>query len=76
MVPLGVITNGRDARVLDGNTGELLSSGLAAIPSKEALRAQIAGRESTTCPSQQRPAEARILLAFDALECECEAEGE
>lgn len=72
-VPFAVVTNGRDAEVLDTRSGKVIAEGLAAIPSKvEALEAMKQAVLET--PSEERlDKERRILYAFDVLsEKECD----
>ncbi|MBW2458515.1 MAG: type I restriction enzyme HsdR N-terminal domain-containing protein [Deltaproteobacteria bacterium] len=73
VVPRAVITNGRDARVLDGNTGKVLATGLQAIPSRDQLASLCASLEPSELTAKRRAGEERILVTFDALDdgCNC-----
>lgn len=72
VIPRAVVTNGRDARLLDAEQGVFLRAGLDAIPHRSDLARLIDGHRLVELEPQRRAAEARILLAFEALECECD----
>jgi len=69
-VPFAVVTNGRDAELLDTRTGKILGYGLESIPDYETGKVML---ESITCfPSYkgtQKEKELRILNAFDLERC-------
>jgi hypothetical protein len=69
-IPLTVVTNGKDAEILDTYTGKILNSGLQQIPSREqALKME---KELQFLPIQndkKRERELRILNAFDVQVC-------
>ncbi len=73
VVPRAVVTNGMDARVLDGPTGKVLATGLQAIPSRAELASLCAALEPSELTAKRRAGEERILVAFDALDdgCNC-----
>lgn len=65
-IPLAVVTNGREAELLDTATGKVLAVGLAAIPDRERLAAM--ARDLSAEPfadPAKREREARILNVFD-----------
>jgi hypothetical protein len=64
-VPFVVITNGRDAEVLSGETGRRLGEGLDAIPTRDRLLhlAAVAGWASLT--EKQLEMESRIVYAYE-----------
>lgn len=69
-IPLAVVTNGRDAELIDTHTGKILGNGLESIPD----RTQAEELFSTlTFPSRQPSShlerEMRILNAFDVERC-------
>ena len=41
-IPIAIITNGEDAEIIDGNTGEVISSGLENLPDKKSMKKQMA----------------------------------
>ncbi|MBU4462346.1 MAG: type I restriction enzyme HsdR N-terminal domain-containing protein [Proteobacteria bacterium] len=64
-VPVVVVSNGEDAEIVSGSTGDVISHGLDSIPSKpESL--EIAGNAGFTSISEkQAMMEARIVYAFE-----------
>ncbi len=75
VVPLAVVTNGRDAEVLDVETGRVRATGFDGIPSRAALEAELGGHAFSRLSERQRTGELRILMAFDALDCCCARAG-
>ena len=66
-VPLTVVTNGEDAEVLDTLKGDMIGTGLGAIPAKKTLEQ----RGAITLPplsAKQLETEKRIVSAYDWLE--------
>jgi hypothetical protein len=69
-IPLAVVTNGKDAELLDTSTGRILGYGLQSIP--DCRTAEILVAKLDFLPpqgSQQRERELRILNAFDVERC-------
>lgn len=69
-VPLAVVTNGRDAELLDTRTGKILGYGLQSIPDR--YNGEKMFDEISLFPSlqgSQRERELRILNAFDLERC-------
>jgi len=64
-IPVAVVTNGEGADILEGNTGEVLSSGLAAIPSKSDLIQMTATRTYDPISTDRAQMESRIIYAFE-----------
>ncbi len=72
-VPLVVVTNGRQADVLDGVTGKILARGLDAIPSRAELERRWAGLDFAPVDEKRRQVEARIAFAYEIDDsCECD----
>jgi hypothetical protein len=72
-VPFVVVTNGRDAEVLSGDSSRRLGEGLDAIPSRERLLrlAAVAGWAPLT--EKQIEMESRILYAYEIDDaCPCD----
>ncbi len=69
VIPLAVVTNGEDAELLDSRTGKMLGSGLAAIPTREAVLTMLPGLDFSPWPDNRREPELRILNAFDVESC-------
>ncbi|MBW1990157.1 MAG: type I restriction enzyme HsdR N-terminal domain-containing protein, partial [Deltaproteobacteria bacterium] len=73
-VPVVVVTNGRDADVLRGDTGKVYGQGLAAIPSREELAAMAERWPYPALDEKRLEKEARILHAFEAVgACGCDS---
>ena len=72
-VPVAVITNGRDAEIINGASGKVAASGLDSIPSKTDL-IRIAGSETfAPISDQQAEMESRILYCYEVDDsCECD----
>lgn len=69
-IPLAVITNGRDAELLDTYTGKILGTGLCFIPDRKRAKNLLA--EVSFLPpldGKQKERELRILNAFDVERC-------
>lgn len=69
-IPLAVVTNGRDAELLDTITGNIIGYGVNSIPNAE--RAKKLVTELTYLPpleAEQHERELRILNAFDVERC-------
>ncbi len=68
-IPLAVVTNGRDAELLDTYSGEVLGLGMDAIPSKDEARHMFARLRFEPCEASKRERELRVLNAFDVEIC-------
>lgn len=69
-IPLAVVTNGRDAELLDSATGKILATGMVAIPECQKARdllPTLVFRERLD--EKKRERELRILNAFDVEIC-------
>jgi hypothetical protein len=72
-VPVAVITNGQDAEIINGNSGEVSASGLESIPSKADLTKMAAGETFTPISDKQAEMESRILYCYEVDDrCECD----
>ena len=72
-VPVAVITNGQDAEIIDGTSGEVTASGLESIPSKADLTKMAAGETFAPISAQQAEMESRILYCYEVDDrCECD----
>jgi hypothetical protein len=69
-IPLAVVTNGRDAELLDTGNGQLLATGMDAIPDYQQARELL---PTLVCrdrlDDKKRERELRILNAFDVEIC-------
>jgi len=69
-IPFAVVTNGRDAELLDTATGEVLGTGMDAIPTRMRALEMLAGLEFLApAEGKKREGEMRILNAFDVEVC-------
>jgi len=69
-IPLAVVTNGKDAELLDTETGEVIATGLAAIPSMAETIKMFDGLQFVPFNDEAKGArELRILNAFDVEIC-------
>lgn len=72
-VPVAVVTNGKDAEVLETRSGHVIAQGLEAIPSKEQALERIRTLTFERLPEKRLEKERRILYVFDVLsERECD----
>jgi hypothetical protein len=70
VIPLTVVTNGEDAELLDSRTGEVLASGLEAIPTRAQALTLLPDLEFLPLPpGPRRQMELRILNAYDQEVC-------
>ncbi len=69
-IPLAVVTNGRDAELLDTRTGKILGYGLDSIPNRDSIEKMFAQLVFYPPPeAMRRERELRILNAFDVERC-------
>lgn len=69
-IPLAVVTNGRDAELLDTRTGKILGYGLQSIPDRKTLESTLKNMSYLEPLSgERRERELRILNAFDVERC-------
>lgn len=72
-VPVAVITNGQDAEVISGPTGEVIAAGLDAIPDKQDLKRRVSEANFKPISQQQAEMESRILYCYEVDDsCECD----
>ncbi len=69
-IPLAIVTNGRDAELLDTKNGKVLATGMEAIPTRIQAKEMFADLEFRDAPEgKKREGELRILNAFDVQIC-------
>ncbi|MCB2225310.1 MAG: type I restriction enzyme HsdR N-terminal domain-containing protein [Desulfarculaceae bacterium] len=68
--PLAVAVNGHDAELMDTASGEVMATGLAAIPSPESLDRLLASRPPTSPSAKQAAQAARVYTAYSQFHCE------
>lgn len=66
-VPFAVVTNGKDAEVLETKSGKVIDEGLEAIPSKREALEKMRTFAFEQIPKERLEKEKRILFAFDVL---------
>ena len=66
-VPFAVVTNGKDAELLETRSGRVIAEGLDAIPSKEEALEKIGALTFEELPAKRLEKEQRILYVFDVL---------
>ena len=72
-VPIAVITNGEDAEIINGTTGEIIAQGLDSIPAKPELETLSAAEASMAISDKQAEMEQRILYCYEVDDsCECD----
>ena len=72
-VPVAVITNGQDAEIINGTSGEVTASGLESIPSKADLTEMATGETFAPISDQRAEMESRILYCYEVDDrCECD----
>ena len=72
-VPLAVITNGQDAEIISGPTGQVIATGLDAIPGKPDLAGRTARSDFKPISKRQAEMESRILYCYEVDDsCECD----
>ena len=69
-----MVSNGREAEILDTLTGKVIAEGLEAIPDRaEALR-RLPEIEYRVLPDNKRERQERVYLAFATLQCPTDCE--
>ncbi len=69
-IPLAVVTNGRDAELIDTNSGKILGNGLEAIPDRDEAKELVADLSFLPpLEEERRQRELRVLNAFDLERC-------
>lgn len=69
-IEMVVVSNGENAEIIDGRTGEVVAQGLDAIPSRAELRQQLNLRDLFPIATERAQIESRIAFAFE-IECSC-----
>ena len=72
-VPIVVVTNGEDADILEGKTGDVFARGLESIPSKKDLVKKIITINPDRISPEQAEIESRIVYAYEVEgSCPCD----
>jgi hypothetical protein len=64
-IPIAVVTNGKDADVLEGESGRVISRGLDTIPSREQLIEIMVANDFSPVSTVRAEMESRILYYFE-----------
>lgn len=64
-IPVVVVTNGEDAEIVEGSTGNLIAAGLESIPMKSDLEKRAAAFDFEPISSTRAEMESRIVYAFE-----------
>jgi hypothetical protein len=64
-IPVVVVTNGKDADILDGFTGEVIAAGLESIPARPALAARCSCFLFPPITEPRAEIESRIVYAYE-----------
>ncbi len=68
-IPLAVVTNGKDAVILETQRGKKIGEGLEAIPTKSEAKELLSTYWPEPFPKEKRERELRILNAYDVEVC-------
>ncbi len=68
-IPLALVTDGENTRLIDTLTGKVISEDLQAVPSRQESLELMERTDFTPCPPGRLEGERRILLAFDSVRC-------
>ena len=72
-IPVVVVTNGEDADILEGHTGEVMGSGLKSIPARPELAARCAAFLFPPIAAARSEIESRIMYAYEVDDaCPCD----
>ena len=72
-IPVVVVTNGIEADILDGDSGQVISSDLDSIPSRSQLLEQTTGRTFKPISHRQADLESRIVYCYEVDDsCPCD----
>ncbi len=64
-IPIVVVTNGKDAEILEGKTGKVVAHGLQSIPSKVDLIEKVTATHFDRISVEQAEIESRIVYAYE-----------
>ena len=65
ILPYAVVTDGKDAIVLDGVTGKVLGEGMGSIPTRNALVVWGVDNRLQTLPAEKRERQRRVFRTYD-----------
>ncbi len=72
-IPIVVVTNGEDAEILDGASGQVTHQGLESIPSRQELIGLVEDKAFEPISTDRSEMESRIIYAFEVNgSCPCD----
>lgn len=72
-IPRVVVTNGEQADIIEGDTGNIVATGLNQIPSRDQLAAIVEKENRRPIDPRRKEMESRILMAFEIDDrCPCD----
>ena len=64
-IPVVVVTNGEDAEIMDGSSGDVISRGLDTLPTKSQLIEIAAGNKFDPIAAHRAEMESRIAYCYE-----------
>jgi len=64
-IPIAVVTNGEDAEIIEGSSGNVISRGLGTIPSKSQLIEIASGNHFKPIAAERAEMESRIVYCYE-----------
>jgi hypothetical protein len=68
-IPLCLVTDGENTRLIDTLKGKVISEDIGSVPSKEEALTHISSMVFLPYPAERLEKEKRILLAFETVRC-------
>jgi|Deesub1362A_J573_1020465.scaffolds.fasta_scaffold00027_100 hypothetical protein len=68
-IPLAVVTDGKEVRMIDTVSGKTISEDINSIPSRQEALSRIKDVEFREYPAEKMEKEKRILMAFECISC-------
>ena len=64
-IPVAVVTNGEDAEILDGCSGNILSRRIETIPSRSSLKKLVEDDQFQSIPKKRAEIESRLVYCYE-----------
>jgi hypothetical protein len=68
-IPIAVVTDGVQARILDTLKGRVIAEGLESLPDRQQAVEMMSSAELIPYPAERMEKEKRILVAFESIKC-------
>jgi len=68
-IPIAVVTDGVQARILDTLKGRIIAEGLESLPERRQAVEMMSSTEFSPYPAERMEKEKRILVAFESIKC-------